>query len=282
MNKYLRPFYYYWNARNLSKKVYLSDLKLKRSGILFSDGYVDLGNIDISALKNIFFEKKIMFSTLQQAMKIDEIINKIKPYLNELFGDEFIIENFIYHRLDASTSYENVSASWHTDQIGERVKLFICLNGQGGYPTYIMPGTSQKRFKSGLLEQFRFIGYKIESHKTNEVVCRHRTGSCIAFNTNFYHRANRYSNEQEVREILEIDFSDKDKAENFRHLAPIGPSILSESNIFFQKDFFEGFQNKKLLNDNWIHHEGDVWKYGVIEKNFHRLRFQEKTNMGVY
>ena len=46
-------------------------------------------------------------------------------------------------KTSAEDSNKNISANWHTDNVGIRLKLFICFDGDGSQPTYIINNKNQ-------------------------------------------------------------------------------------------------------------------------------------------
>ena len=89
--------------------------------------------------------------------------------------------------------YDNVSTNWHTDNVGARLKVYICFEGDGTKPTlFLKPRTINKsityKMKIYFLEVIRWFGIDNNTPINSQIELRHKESSLIILDTQFLHR----------------------------------------------------------------------------------------------
>jgi hypothetical protein len=183
----------------LKDREYLIDL-FKRAS---SDYYVPL--IDGSMAKII---KSI----------IDLYLEDMKIYL----GPSLRLDHYYFHATTPVSS-SSVSSSWHTDNVGHRIKMFVTLQSDGKTPTAYIPGSNRKLFRMPVVEQLRFFGILDHGERRDEELIRHESGSVALLDTNGLHRG-VYEASRLRRLCFVIEFIDREKADALvGRYVPVGP-----------------------------------------------------------
>lgn len=193
--------------------------------------------------------KKVHEDTLK------EIFNKLEPIVRSYLGKESYLDGINW--LVTEPNEESVSGNWHTDNVGNRLKCFVCVRGDGNTPTLIIP--SEERiprlttvFRNTIVELLRWIGLKAEFRFKAQFLAEHRTGSLYLFDTQLFHRGG-YSSGQVERIIFHMEFSDRRK-----HSLITGPIGTFKSNSFcFDSDLANNNSFARLLDNKRIVDLGD-------------------------
>lgn len=227
-------FYFPLRAINLRLKLLPIDHKspflgkLSKSGIFGST----LSDKAIEHLQTVYREfndgEKIDLKA-QDAEVLKEVFDIVAPIVKEYLGKNSYIDgiNWMVKR-PGETS---ISGSWHTDNVGNRIKCFICIEGDGSQPTLVVP--SENRIpnysiwlKHTLIEIFRWFGLQ-NYYKFGHVhSCNHETGTIFLFDTQLLHRGG-YESSKGQRVIFHMEFSVP-----LKHELANGPIGTSEINSF--------------------------------------------------
>jgi hypothetical protein len=153
---------------------------------------------------------------------IDLYLHDMKVYL----GPSLRLDNYYFHGTTPVSS-RSVSSSWHTDNVGHRIKMFITLHSDGETPTAYIPGSNRKLFRMPVAEQLRFFGIPDYRKKRHEELIRHEVGSVALLDTNGLHRG-VYEASPFQRLCFVIEFINRKKANALvgRGL-PIGPGRIA-------------------------------------------------------
>lgn len=162
--------------------------------------------------------------------------------------------------LDESNS--SISKSWHTDGCGSRLKVFICIKGDGSMPTIIMPSQSRlvgtrKWLTYVLLEAPRWLGIYNYFKFNNQKSLHHSTGTAFIFDTNLFHRGG-YESAKSGRVIFHMEFSVPEK-----HGIANGPiGTFNHYNSFeFDRSLISIDSFRSALDPKRIHEVGQLIKY---------------------
>lgn len=152
---------------------------------------------------------------------IDLYLQDMKVYL----GPSLRLDNYYFHATTPVSS-SSVSSSWHTDNVGHRIKMFITLESDRKIPTGYIPGSNRKLFRMPVVEQLRFFGILDYRKKTGQELIRHEPRSVALLDTNGLHRG-VYEASPFQRLCFVIEFIDRDKADVLvgRGL-PVGPGRI--------------------------------------------------------
>jgi hypothetical protein len=149
---------------------------------------------------------------------IDLYLEDLKVYL----GPSLRLDHY-YFFVTTPVSSSSVSSSWHTDNVGHRIKMFITLQSDGKTPTAYIPGSNRRLFRMPVVEQLRFFGIFDHGKKRGEELIRHESGSVALVDTNGLHRG-VYEASRLRRLCFVIEFINREKADALvgRYL-PVGP-----------------------------------------------------------
>ena len=232
------------------------DKKCPFNGVLSDQGFYEL-NLDkaiFSDLLNLYEKnpgEKLHFSE-ENYKAIDNLFSNVATHVKAYLGDGAFVDGMMWLTTDAKQGSQRGSANWHTDNVGNRVRLFLCIKGDGSQPTLIVPSKSRiPSFKewlsNSLLETIRWMGFKFKKSFSNVVEMRHKTGSAFLWDSQLFHRGG-YETGQSDRVILSIEFSVPEKHKIAK--GPIGTEEhleFSFDNQLLQSDVFTSFIDKNRL-----------------------------------
>ena len=177
--------------------------------------------------------KKLQITTLN-IDAFTEIFNKTGQEIRKYLGKNVKLDGmfFLYSKPDITS----ISSSWHTDNVGSRIKLFICIEGDGSQPTILSrPLKKVNNFnyivKIYFNELVRFTGFTNKKEMKNNIYLRHTRGSIFAFDTAILHRGG-YELGANFRNILVLEFSNPDKHKLLSKGLLKGPIGTNEDNKF--------------------------------------------------
>jgi hypothetical protein len=152
---------------------------------------------------------------------IDLYLQDMKAYL----GPSLRLDHYYFHATTPISS-SSVSSSWHTDNVGHRIKMFITLQSDGKTPTAYIPGSNRKLYRVPVVEQLRFFGIFDHGKKRREELIRHEPGSVALLDTNGLHRG-VYEASHLRRLCFVIEFIDREKANALvGRFVPVGPGKM--------------------------------------------------------
>lgn len=190
----------------------------------FNGALADLGFSELKLDKLIFSEllklhdsnlgKNLCFSANDYKL-VDNLFLDIAPQVKLYLGERAYLDGMMWLVTDATQGSKRGSSNWHTDNVGNRVRLFLCIKGDGTQPTLIVP--SKRRipdFKewmtNTLLETTRWMGFKLKKKFSSVIEMRHATGSAFLWDSQLFHRGG-YETGQSDRIILSMEFSVPEK-----------------------------------------------------------------------
>jgi hypothetical protein len=261
-NIFYTYIYYIFIRRKCQKIIENIDNKIPLGGLLkFGYLYFQPNNniFDIDNFQNMLPHKSIEL-TVNNVEGFNKIFDFILPICVEYLGDEIIIDSMCITKI-TQNDISNISANWHTDNVGHNLKIYLCIDGDGSIVTKYLPGTNLKKYKANRLEDLRMIGFINRRKNKYEVDIKHETGSVAIFDTNGLHRG-AYTNVEKSRTVFEIEIANKSKAELLENIAPIG--IRSGQNSFYITDkFLEKFKYNKYLDSKRLRRiSQDLYIYG--------------------
>ena len=138
------PIYFLYLCIKLNTLINRIDNYLPLKGDLAKYGFFEskITSNSCRVLKKYFmkYEKYNKNLNLKKDLikNIDEIFNKINKPIREHLGENAKLDGFSFMKTSNKDSKENYSANWHTDNVGVRIKMFICIEGDGLQPTKIV------------------------------------------------------------------------------------------------------------------------------------------------
>lgn len=237
------------NGYQLEKNV-ISDLIAMPKPIFFDDfGMYEHRDIDQS-LATVAMEAISYFN------------NTIEGYI----GNDVRIDDIKLMWFDPKQAKKiSVSGYWHNDQCGNRLKLYICLKGDGKTPTVYLPNSHTKKYKFSFWDVLRFVGFKNSKAFVKEKKLRLSSGDCVIFDTNGMHRG-MYEEGSAERVTILVEFIDKNKSNEISGIAPTGPGNNRTGFINFDKDAYNIFSQSALFDTELLKPVDDLFQYSLRYK----------------
>jgi len=220
-----------------------------------------------SSLKNAFktgfsgsgkFGGCVLSRDLASAIK--ELFEQIGPPILQYLGDDARLDGIQISRSSAGDAATSISGRWHTDNVGARIKVFVCLSGDGDQPTIVkmrvFSGDAWDFIFKLLMQLPRWLGLP-SPVLGRKLRLSHKTGSVYAFDTDLLHRG-AYEAGKNARDILHLEFSSRLKSAHV-----VGPIGTSDHNAFmFSNRLAEIDSFKKFLDsDRCISTENGTIRY---------------------
>jgi hypothetical protein len=193
-----------------------------------------------------------------------ELFDFLTPAVRAYLGQDCYLDGmnwFVSIRTEHS-----ISSHWHTDNVGNRLRVFCCVEGDGSQPTQVL--SNPVRIPSfvtwmhhSFIELFRWAGLGIRTERLRGLVnCDHRDGDIYVFDTQLLHRG-AYESGRGRRVVLQIDFSNPAK-----HIIARGPIGTDELNTFRFDERLLGLGSfHEVLDGKRIRRlESGVCEYGPV------------------
>tara|TARA_Y100001936_G_scaffold200659_1_gene202579 strand:- start:10112 stop:10966 length:855 start_codon:yes stop_codon:yes gene_type:complete len=225
ISKIYSLFIFLYKVTKLRIKLVPIDRKLPFKGKIASNGYSQF-HISESTIKSLRILKKNkldksnrIFLSINEKDALNEIFTLVTPEIRNYLGKESFLDGINWMETDAIKSHSKLkqsnSISWHTDNVGSRLKLFLCIKGDGTQPTLILPDKNRvPNFTRWLfitfMESFRRLGIRNKINITNSIEIKHYTGTANIFDTQLLHRG-KYEKSLVKRIILCLEFSNPNK-----------------------------------------------------------------------
>lgn len=251
MVKPLKGFAFLFRAIRLRLILAPIDKKSPFAGEMAEFGWtsIKLSDSCIKQLKSIYerSNKNILFLEQDKAC-LSEISEIVTPIVKSYIGPECYIDGMTWLVTTEELARTRGASNWHTDNVGNRIRLFICIEGNGSQPTLVIPSsdripTTMTWILQTLKETIRWFGFpnKVEFH--NEQKLDHQTGKAYLWDSQLFHRGG-YETGIGDRILLSVEFSNPAK-----HQLAKGP-IGTKPNLRFSfpNNFFEITSFQKILD----------------------------------
>lgn len=258
INFYLRAFF-------LRKSLIPIDKKSPFKGKLSKFGYdqFKLSNKSILQLENLYKKKGEIFLSLNESDAIREIFLYARKEVKKYLGKYAYLDGIKWLETSKNKTHNEKkrsdSISWHTDNVGSRLKLFLCIKGDGSQPTIVIPDINRitkiwRWIFNTFMESIRWWGLLNTMRIKKSVVMRHKKSSCFMFDTQLLHRG-AYENSRMERIILMLEFSVPEKHKVSR--GPIG-TRKGHNTFKFDKQLLKNPCFKEMLDTNRIKKEAKL------------------------
>jgi hypothetical protein len=253
-NKFIEKIYSlsfnFYNRVYCTKIINDIDKKAPLKGLLADDGFLFYKagdkNYNLNCLQLMTSNESIKIEKVQLEL-FNKVFDDVIPLSLDYLGPDLVIDSIAVTKV-SSADYESVSANWHTDNVGHRLKIYLCIEGDGEIVTKYIPKSNLHKYFPNIKEDLRLIGKKNRVEKGGEIDIKHITGSLAVFDTNGLHRGAYLKESKCDRTILEIEIANKNKAIKLINRAPIG--IRSGQNTFYiEKDFYMEFKYRDFLDE---------------------------------
>ncbi len=145
----------------------------------------------------------------------------------------------------------SLSNSWHDDNVGSRVKVFVCFNGDGSTPTVVVPNSHNIPYSPRKEEISRFSGVRNTQDVAGQVELRYKSGDLAMFDTSCLHRG-LYEQPSAKRTVLVLEFIDRDKSNRIVGYAPCGPGMSKVGEVIFDEAGFKLLEGTGLLDESLV------------------------------
>ena len=265
MKRYFRPFITPIRFLFVMIKIKFLLNKLDQScvysGKMATNGFYQdiLDKSVIDHLIRIYKEYKdrnITFEYDKDKLAVEKIFNLAKPIIRDYLGEKSYLDGIYFNETEINLNNDKIiksrekyfAESWHTDNVGSRIKCLICIEGDGSQPTCVQRtndnGTSWKSwFKSIFIESLRWSGFKTKFNLKNTEIIKHKTGTISFLDTNLLHRG-AYEIGSKKRVLLILEFSNPEKHKKLN--GPIGTN--QKNSFYFDDKLYEIDSFKKLLD----------------------------------
>ena len=245
--------------------IYFFDRKSPRGGSISKNGF-HYEKISKKSIKDIeeYPQQSLInrdLSSEKLYYALSEIFGKFKDVIIEYLGNDAKIDGIRIIKTSAEDSNKNISANWHTDNVGIRLKLFICFDGDGSQPTYIINNKNQNINRilfDYYYEVKRWIGKTNKIINKNQIGLNHLTGSAYVFDTNNLHRGS-FEKATSDRKILMFEFSRSEK-HKFLKNAPIGTK-KEYNNFRISKKYCNISDFNFFIDPKRVNEEGNYINY---------------------
>lgn len=193
-----------------------------------------------------------------------EITQDFKQKLTQLLGNDLRLDDIYLFWFDPSKVKEwSLSNSWHDDNVGHRVKIFVCFEGNGTTPTVVIPNSYNKPYKMRSSEYKRFLGGRNVDEITDEIKLAYQSGDVAMFDTSCLHRG-LYEEPAAVRAVLVMEYIDRNKANIIAGKSPCGPGMSRTGKVVFKEGAYQSLKNTGLIDDTLIKKVNDEYVYSLI------------------
>jgi hypothetical protein len=246
-------FNYYYRIFKLSSKIYFYDRSLPLGGLIGTSGWLELklSNFNMSILEKACDDSKKVELDLSYIDTIREIFEAIDEPIRSYLGEDVALDGMRWYITTKESEKKFIASNWHTDNVGHRLKVFVCIDGDASQPTYYMPNTHKKTLSiwglNTLIESLRWAGFSINNSFSGEIQLNHKTGTIFIFDTNGFHRGG-WGNAKAIRKILLLEFSCKKKSSNLD--GPIG--TLAFNQFYFTDELLDVPTFAKFMDSDRI------------------------------
>ena len=213
--------------------------------------YGKLVGSDESVLTNILSSKKfekIIFDYLGEDARLDDIYYWFKK-------EEFI--------------GENISGSWHDDNVGHRLKCYIGIDVSDNAPvTEVIPQSHLELYKFKIFSEFRRYFNLIKSIPNSQTkFLKHGKDIITFFDTNLFHRG-VYLKNSGYRNVILLEFINRKKSNLICGKTPCGPGQKIDGAVLFKVKNESVLLKSKLIDKDILKKCSDgTFNYSINNLN---------------
>ncbi len=201
---------------------------------------------------------------VSDSILLRDLFDFLTPTVRDYLGPESYLDGMNWN---VSVRNDNsISSHWHTDNVGNRLRVFCCIEGDGSQPTQVV--TSNDRIpkfatwiRYSIIELCRWVGFGVRTISSRGLVsCDHKTGDMYIFDTQLLHRGT-YETGEARRVVLQIDFSNPAK-----HVIARGPIGTDELNTFqFDERLLEVTSFREIIDNQRIRYlDSGACEYAML------------------
>ncbi len=191
------------------------------------------------------------------------VITDFKGFIIDYLGSSVRLDDIYMFWFDpAKVSNWSLSNSWHDDNVGSRIKIFVCFEGGGNTPTVVIPNSHNHPYSPRKEEISRFAGVRNIQNVENQVALRYKSGDLAMFDTSCLHRG-LYEQPSAKRTVLVLEFIDRDKSNRIVGYAPCGPGMSKVGEVFFGEEGMNLLKTSGMLDESLISYESGGYVYSL-------------------
>lgn len=191
------------------------------------------------------------------------VIQGLKPDILQYLGPDVRLDDLMLFWFNPeSAKSRSISGSWHDDNVGHRLKIYICLKGDRSTPTVVIPNSHRHIYRYRLSELARFAGFKNTKPKIGEQHLRYRTGDVAMFDTHCLHRG-LYEEPAGERVVIVAEFCNRYKSNKISGKAPCGPGSSPTGRVVFGRAAFSALNATGLIDPLLVQDSGDTLTYSI-------------------
>ncbi len=196
---------------------------------------------------NEYFTHKNFFS--HETIKLFDMVEKnffgqIQSYL----GKNSKLYSISFDEIEPNkNNISDISGSWHNDNLGNNLKIYICLEGYGDCPTVLMPNKNTNNYYPNIFFNLRSLGKINKKLKKGQIELKLNTFDCAIFDTIVPHRG-KYDEIKKKRKCIILNFLNVEKIEKL--------GFLENPKFLFFKNSKPPFRKK--LPKNFIKKNNDI------------------------
>lgn len=156
----------------------------------------------------------------------------------------------------------SLSNSWHDDNVGSRIKVFVCFDGNGTTPTVVVPNSHNIPYSPRKEEISRFSGVRNTQNVAGQVELRYKSGDLAMFDTSCLHRG-LYEQPSAKRTVLVLEFIDRHKSNRIVGYAPCGPGMSKVGEVVFDEAGFKLLNGTGMIDENLVSRESGNFIYSL-------------------
>ena len=166
----------------------------------------------------------------------------------------------------------DISEGWHTDDVGHRLKLFICIEAdEDSSTTLYCPQTNKISYRIRFKHIVRYLSVIAHPYK-KFIEYKHQGGNSILFDTNGEHRGN-YTNKNGNRLLLVLEFINRDKSNLISGMCPCGPGQSPNGEIFFHSNLKSLLDQNPLIDKSILKYDTSKNEYLYSIKNLYSFQY---------
>lgn len=191
-----------------------------------------------------------------------ELKNKIVGFLGK---DTRLDDIYLFWYNPEKCNEWSLSNSWHDDNVGHRIKIYVCFEGNGNTPTVVIPNSYNKPYSPRKSEISRFIGKRNTEDAFNQAKLAYKSGDIAMFDTSCLHRG-LYEEPAGMRAVLVMEYIDRNKANIIAGKSPCGPAMSRNGKVTFSHQAYEALNSTGLIDNSLIRKNGDKYEYSLSFK----------------
>lgn len=161
----------------------------------------------------------------------------------------------------------DLSEGWHSDNVGNRIKVFVCIEASTDAPsTLVADRTHNRQYRIGLEEFGRFFGRIGTLANPDKVVeIKYGRNTVSIFDTNAFHRGS-YAARKARRVCLILEFVDREKSDLLSGACPCGPGQSPDGRVTFAKSLRDQLWSHELVDRSLLREEAECISYSISNK----------------